>query len=126
MTEYITKEEHEKILADVEAKNAQDIDTINHKNTMAQERAKIESEAQLQKTSATLEKKISELNQKLAVSEALLGTFKEFANVNADIVDIKELIATLIAKIPSVTISGGLVPNAGGQKDQNQQKKKED
>lgn len=58
----------------------------------------------------------TDLKQKNAVLENENKMLREITNLNADIIDIKDLVASLIKKLPNIDLKSITVQNTGGSK----------
>jgi hypothetical protein len=67
-------------------------------------------------TIKTLENEITDLQIKLAVAETKLEFMSKITDVNADVLDVKELVNKLIEKMPTVNINSIIAGLSGATK----------
>lgn len=102
-----------------------EIADLTHKHEMVVQRMEQEKELALKEKEFELKHfkddeiqkakdEIAKLNQKVAVLEKENEMLGKITNLNADIIDIKDLVANLINKLPEIKLSNLTVNNGSG------------
>lgn len=86
-------------------KHELELTEVNHKNELAMEQKNFEIEHNNEKTVKKLEGQVNEKDTKIAVLEEKVTMLDKIVDLNADIVDVKDLIGTLIKKLPEININ---------------------
>lgn len=104
----------EKVIADLVHKHEMEIQRMKQDKELALKEKEFDlkhfKDDEIQKA----KEEVSTLKQKVAVLEKENEMLGKITNLNADIIDIKDLVANLIGKLPEIKLSNLTVNNGSG------------
>lgn len=105
LTKYVSVKEHDIVIKDLNSENSRKIEDLKHSHKL--EIADLKFEMKNFKDEEILEKnkKIEELTNKNAVLVKENEMMNKMVDINADIIDVKDIINQLIKKMPEVNLS---------------------
>ena len=114
----VYKRDYEKELRDMEHRHEIALKEIETDHRLALKEKEFELKHFKDEEVQNLKKEVSRKDQEIAVLKKENEMLAKITNLNADIIDIKELVASLIKKLPEINLSS-LTINGNGNNNQN-------
>lgn len=112
-----TDRRHKNELSDVEAKHKKEIDTLTTDHELELKQKEFDITHNFDERVKKAEDSQIEMSKKLAVAESENKNLREIADLNGDIIDIKELVTKLIDKLPEIKLNSLTVAHSGKKDD---------